>query len=456
VGAYLAALVAGLRREVGECLRESKSFAALEADIERLERECSTTGPEPDYATWRRLMQDYRSLLHRKACAANESASVARVYQSMAEFWEDADAQERGESRHTFWDTYEHGRRRQYEQIFARAYGASSALLLNSGMSTIAVVVGMLNLCAGSKILTGMRCYFETSDFLARYVSQAGVEVIRVPVDEPGRLTAALREFRPALAILETVTNVPGVPITRGHEEWLQASPDTFFLLDNSVQSHLTRWFDILPEDSRVLVAESATKYLAEECMAGVIYGHSEAVDRAREFARATGQQLQEKAFNYLSEANVELAGCKLLRHSRNVAAFAEELAACSTLFDFVRTLDANIAAAPESAAIFARGRGALIFLALRSHADDSEDLARRHRLLLESWREKTLAAGLELQIRAGFGWNQTSARVYESGRLNQADAPCFLRVSVGSEPTSAARAYGRLLGEAAREISAG
>ena len=320
-------------------------------------------------------------------------------------------------------------------------------------MSGIAVVTGMLNLKTDDNILTGDRCYFETSDYLARFVSQTGVNVIRVPVDEPKRITETLRQKRPTLAIFETITNVPGVPVAREWDEWLTASPTTFFLIDNSVQSHLTRWFEILPEDPRLLVVESGTKYLTEECMVGVIYGHADAVERARDYARATGQQLQEKAFNYVCEAEIKTAGRKLATHSRNVAAVMDELKPFASLFSFIRTLDTSTANEP-ALEVFRYGRGALIFAALKSHEADSESPAKLHRRLLVRWRELTLMSGIELHIRAGFGWNQTSARAYESGRLNQPDAPCFIRISVGCEPLDAVRRIALALGQAARDVT--
>ena len=259
----------------------------------------------------------------------------------------------------------------------------------------------------------------KTSDYLARFLSQTGVDVIRVPVDEPKRITETLRQKRPALAIFETITNVPGVPVAREWDEWLTASPTTFFLIDNSVQSHLTRWFEILPEDPRLLVVESGTKYLTEECMVGVI----------------------------------KTAGRKLATHSRNVAAVMDELKPFASLFSFIRTLDTSTANEP-ALEVFRYGRGALIFAALKSHEADGESLAKLHRRLLVRWRELTLMSGIELHIRAGFGWNQTSGRAYESGRLNQPDAPCFIRISVGCEPLDAVRRIALALGQAARDVT--
>jgi Cys/Met metabolism PLP-dependent enzyme len=453
-GRHYAELADGLRREIETLWFESPRREELCTDIDAFGRRCLHATRRLSYAEWRRLLEEYRGLVHRKASVANELSRVARIYSSMDEFWSDADAQERGESSHTYWDTYEHGRRRQLETIFANAYGSSAALLVNSGMSGIAVVTGMLNLRTGDNVLTGERCYFETSDYLARFVSQTGVTVRRVSVDEPEAITEALRQTRPALAIFETVTNVPGVPIARNWDKWLAASPKTFFLIDNSVQSHLTCWFEIMTEDPRVLVVESGTKYLSEEAMVGVLYGHAEAIERARDYARATGQQLQEKAFNYISEAEIRAAGRKLGCHSRNVTAFIESLQPFAPLFAFIRTLDAS--ARNEPLAIFRRGRGALIFAQLKTREGDAESLPKLHRWLLVRWRELMLKSGIELHIRAGFGWNQTSARAYESGRLNQADAPCFIRISVGCEPVEAVRTMAFALGQAAHDVTEG
>jgi cystathionine beta-lyase/cystathionine gamma-synthase len=454
VGEHFAELAAGLRHEVETYLDRSDLLGQLLTDIDRFEDTCRLAPPQLNYTGWRRMLEDYRRLVHRKASLANELSRIACSYASMDEFWRDAEAQERGESSHTFWDTYEHGRRRQLEEVLAQTYGSSSALLLNSGMSGIAVVTGMLNLRAGERILTGNRCYFETSDYLARFVSQTGVDIIRVPVDEPGSITRALKQLQPAMAIFETVTNTPDVPIARGFNDWLAAAPKTFFLIDNSVQSHLTRWFEILGENPRLLVIESATKYLTEECMAGVLYGHPDAVEKARNYARSTGQQLQEKAFNYLTEAGVKFVGRKLAWHSRNVAVINEELKSFASLFSFSRTLDNTAGNEPELEVIFRHGRGGLIFAALKVPGSDGGRLAELHRRLLARWRELTIEMGLELQIRAGFGWNQTSARAYESERLNQPDAPCFIRISVGTEPVAVARTLARALGQAAREVS--
>ncbi len=449
-------LAEGLQQEIKRYKYESETLSLLSRNIKEFKRQCQESLPELSYTDWRNLWRGYRSLVHQKASILNELSNFARSYPTMEEFWADTDAQAQGMSHYTFWDTYEHGRRRQLEQLLAKAYGSESALLLNTGMSAIAVVVEMLKLRPGAKVLTGERCYFETSDYLERYLVPRGIELVRVSVDEPTKMVETITKIQPELAIFETVINFPSVPVLSWFPKYLSASPETFFLIDNSVQSHLTRWFEMIEciYHSRILVVESAGKYLTHECMAGVVYGCTETVERARDFARATGQQLQEKAFNYLCETEIAQVSWQLARHSRNVTVFKEELKPYQSCFEFIRSLDSGIVQGHDAAKIFNNGVGALLFVSLPVPTiDEPITLAQKHRRLLNDWFMRVKELELDIQVRCGFGWNETVARVYESERLNQADAPSYLRVSVGIEPLSVIRSLAQALGEASRNI---
>jgi cystathionine beta-lyase/cystathionine gamma-synthase len=448
---YLAALTAGLAAEIEPWQERVPGLQELDADLERLRKVLECSPEAADLENLQRHWQCYRSLVHRKAAALNQASSIARSYESMEDFWADAAAQEKGLSADTFWDTYENGRRRQLELQFARAYGVPAALLVNCGMSALAVTTGAL-LRPGSVLLTGRHSYFETVEYVDEILTPAGVSVVRVPVQEPGAIVTALQQHKPQVALFETVTNGPEVEIPADIERWHTAGPDTLFVIDNSSQSHLCRWFDVVPSLAPwMLIIESAVKYLTHECMAGVVYGTSELVERARGNARGTGQQLQQRAFNYLCTAEVECVGLKLSLHSRNVRRFRAELASGSELFEFVRPLDGGGAGGE----IFRQGVGALVFIRLREAmvGEREEDIARLHRELLRRWRGECLAIGLNLFVRAGFGWNETSARVYESRQLNRADAPTYLRVSVGIEPEHVISTFARILVNAAQEV---
>ena len=64
------------------------------------------------------------------------------------------------------------------------------------------------------------------------------------------------------------------------------------------------------------------------------------------------------------------------------------------------------------------------------------------------------MAARLGVEVRAGFGWDRTCARVYEGGQLNQPDAPSYLRIAVGIEPEAEVRRLGAALGAALAETT--
>lgn len=449
---YLAQLVDALGREAAD--EGPTQGWHLTADIGLLARDCASAQREASYAGWLQLWARYRRIAERVARGFNQVASVSREYASMEEFWDDAGRQAAGSSPFTFWDTYEHGRRRRLEHRFAASYGAGSALLLNSGMSAVAVVIGALNLRAGDVIATGERCYFETSDLLERFVAASGIRIRRVPLDDSGAVIRMLEECAPRLLLFETATNAPNPVCPRSFSRWSSASPGTRMVVDNSVQSHATCWFDIRRRSGVPhLVIESAVKYLTHECMAGVIYGDEEDVEPSRDFARSTGQQLQERAFNWIRPGEVDHAGDRLRLHARNVRAFSEELRAEEGLWTYVRTLDEGAGTDRDAASLFEQGPGCLVFLSVDQGSSGDVPPDQLHRAVVNRWKEAAETAGLSLGIRAGFGWNQTSSRVYESSRLNQPDAPTYIRVSVGIEPEPVVHRLAGLLVESVQQV---
>jgi hypothetical protein len=322
-------------------------------------------------------------------------------------------------------------------------------------MSALAVALGAAGLRPGSVLLAPSNSYFETAELLETTLGPAGIQVLRVPVHEPGALLLALREHRPHAVLLESVTNGPELEVPLDIDRCHEAANGTVFIIDNSVQSHLCPWFALAPALApQLLVVESAVKYLTHECMAGVIYGGSALLAKARRVARVTGQQLQQRALSFLCTAEADHAVDRLALHSRNVRRFVAELMpAGASLFEYVRPLDGNGA----GSAVFANGVGALVFSQLRRWAaeESPEETARRHRELLQHWQAKCQAAGCDLPVRCGFGWSETAARVYESRALNRSDAPTYLRVTVGIEPEYVVGTLARALLEAAREVTA-
>jgi len=350
----------------------------------------------------------------------------------------------------TYWDTFENGRRKQLECVLAEVYNAEQAILVNCGMSAIAVALGSCKVKTGTRLLVGRARYFETSGLIERYLRPIGAEVHEVDIGQPNALTEALESFRPEVVLLETVANMPSVDPVRDIAKWSTCSSAPIFIIDNSVQSVLTHWFDLLDFPERLLVVESGTKYLTNDAMCGVIYGAQDLIEDARHFARDTGQFLQARALSYLDPAVIRLLPLRMATHSRNVRAFAAELTHCSVPALRLTTLDKKVC--DDNADVFVNGVGSLLYLEI---GDCDGPL---YRQILKEWRlrARSLGDAVVPDVRAGFGWVKSSARVYETAQLNRTDAPSYLRISIGLEGVEAMKASAQCLAEAVRQFSPG
>ncbi len=442
---YLFHLVESLRDEISkapENLKFSQAYCTAVSDLQRaLQTEMKREG---SFTRWCSLWNRYHQLSRTMGSYLTESGSVATSYASMDEFWADMTAQEHGETRTTIWDTYEHGRRRQLERIFAENYGSEAALLLNNGMSALLVALWSSGLRYRASVLTGQQSYFETSQLLVQTLAPFRLKVLRVSLAGVPHVVRALRDYKPDIALLETAVNLPTGHVLEGYESWHQASSKTVFIIDNSVQSLLTRWFAKAPDLShRLLVVESCVKYLTQDCMAGVIYGSAGLIERCRQVARGIGLLLQAAAFNYLREGEIRNSHERLLLHSRNVSVFLNELHSSSVRDAVYIGGIGHLERARHDSDLLANGVGAPVFVSITT---SRRKAAAIHRALLAEWQRLAANNGLVIPVRAGFGWPETTARVYESAVLNQADSPVYLRISIGIESPTVIREYARLL----------
>jgi len=442
---YLLALLSGLEEEAGRELRDPEAATILEK-AGLLGREIEAADLRR-FGPWQKAAHGYEGVADAVAAVRNTLSRTARSYDSMEEMARDAEAQAKGQSPHAVWEAEEHGRRRQLEGKIAERFGAEEALLVNSGSSAIAAAVGAQRLARGATLLTGRHGHPETTSFLSRYVTPGGVNIVRVPLGHSGTVIDALKTLRPELALVETATASPVSEVPSRVEEWFRASPMTTFVIDNTVQSLLTPWFGADKASSRrLVVVESAAKYLSHRCMAGMLYGPRALLSPIREYARATGQYLQEKAFNYIRPAEIEHLGWKLTRHATNARVFAEEASGCAEIE--VRMLDAE--ADPEArASLFAKGPGCLVFVQLACKRDPTA----AHRRLLASFQAHAKKRGAWVPVRAGFGWADTTARIQEPTGEKVNEGPRCLRVSVGIEPEHLVRELGRAMRAAGDEI---
>lgn len=441
VHAHLAQLASGLGDEIG-ALNGGNGLAA--PSIARLE--AALSDPAADFYDVADL---YREAAGEKAVWVGRRAEIAARYDSMDAFWHDAAEQQRGRSPRTFWDSYEHGRRRQLEAVLADAYGADEAVLVNSGMAALDVALGAAELRPGCRVLVHERAYFETAEYLEYVAARRGIEVVRVDMTAAERVDDALRAHDPAAILVETSLNCPpcDAPVLTdallGHRALL--------VVDNSLLSHAVPVHRLL-DRNRVLVVESAIKYLTRTCMGGVVYGSGDAITAARCYARRIGVQLQERAFAGLQVAELLTARERVALHGRNNRAFVAALA--GERWAWVRTATSSIEGRrdPLARAVRTAGAGALVYACIGGAG--ASDQAAVHRRLIAEWVRRARLRGLRLDVRAGFGWDETTVRAYESSALNQQDAPVYVRVSLGIEPEVICVELARLLNEVAAELS--
>ena len=371
---------------------------------------------------------------------------IIQDYDSMESYWSDYELINQGKSPHTYWDTYENGSRRQLEQKLADIYGSESALFLNCGMSALHVALESQNLKAGDSILLGQKSYFETFTWLDQYLKPRGIELIRVDTSDFGQLSKALSQVQPKICLLETVINSPDCICLDFSSDLFEIAQKTLFIIDNTVQSHLTTWFDDIPKQyhNQLLIVESATKYITDEIMVGLIYGSQNGLSKPRDYARTIGQQLQQAAFSKIKPSNLTKLESKLNKHSRNVKLFLESLSPHKSYFNYIRVLNQN-ANSINQKQIFKNGVGSLVFLKLNAN-----NLIETHRKLVKIWKDELQKQNIKIKICAGFGFDTTCLRSYEDNNLNQPDKPFYVRISIGIESSKKIKVMAKVLGEIA------
>lgn len=414
---YLRDLTSALTDEV-RAANACPHVKAFTDDANRL------TAAEPGRHNWYPALAAYTKLKRAFGSWLAGRAEVADSYLTMEEFWDAAAAQRAGTSGGTFWDTYEHGDRRRLEQVFAEAFRSDSSVLVNSGMSAVHVALSAV-LRPGDTVIVDRRSYFETGELLDTVLAPAGITVVRVDLSQPDQLDTALQRYQCAAVLVETALNAPvcTVPVFGG-------SPSPVVVVDNSILSHAVDFRQLARATcaERLLVVESAIKYATHDCSAGVVYGSGETIEAVRAYARRTGQQLQSKAFHFLRAAEIRSLAARMALHAERNRRFVEcldgtRLEIANTDFAAAGRLDAFAGLARQA------GPGSLVFL--RTAVEPERD----YTSIVNQWAARCRDRRLRLDIRAGFGWDVTSARSYRSGFLNQPDAPTFIRVSLGIGP---------------------
>jgi len=375
----------------------------------------------PSDGDGRELAAGYAELCRELTETLNRRYQVADPFTSMAEFWAKADLQGAGQAPGTYWDTYESGDRRRLEQVVATTFASPRALLVNSGMSAMYCVLSAL-LGPGDTLLTHDRGYFETTDLLENVLRPRGVEIVRADLGLPG--TDAHGD-PPSVVLAETVLNAPGcaLPDLRPTR-----APESVVVVDATFTSWSFDYADICRAvgSDNVIVVESGAKYVTRDASIGVVYAPTALDEQVRAFARRTGQQLQGRALNAVRRAEIATLRNRMAVHDANLVAFCDVLADSGMTITTGRSAAAARPGTTFAPLITKAGAGALVFVTAPAGVP-AVDFDR----VLDDWR---LASGGAVAVRAGFGWDRTTGRSYRSTRLNQPDAPEYLRVSVGLE----------------------
>jgi cystathionine beta-lyase/cystathionine gamma-synthase len=418
---------------VAEAEAIGRERPALRADIGGIvEGARSLADSRSGALSWDGAGARYQALCERLCAVLTAAGSIACEYGSMEEFWQDAERQAHGDSPNTFWDIYEHGARRRLEKRLAALYRVEDALLLNSGMSALAVAADAAGLRSGDGVWVNPAAYFETSDLLQRTQGQRGIAIAAFAPDSASA--------PPRLAIFESAQATPA--IGQKHDAVLERllATDCRIVIDNSLLGPGAAWPPYLTAHARVLFADSTAKYICRQVSGGLLYGSAKAVASAREIARGSGQQLQAAAFNHIRWGHIDAAALRLELHRRNARVLALALEASAAFLETGEAPQLNFACLGEAGSC-------ILFLRLRGK---DQTLALRHRRLLQRWRE---TAGADAPaIRAGYGWDRTTARCYEGQALKQSGVRDYLRISAGIESIASMARLAQTLALAIRE----
>lgn len=436
---YLGLLVSRLEAELAELSISATERAQLLAGCSELR----TQNPQRSVGE---SFKAYEAVCAAKGAARARVAQFADTYASMEDFWREAEAQEQGRGLGTYWDTYENGARRALEHVAAAAFGAEGSLLVNSGMSALDVALGGSGLGPGDRLLVHEHAYFETVDYLSRVAARRGVQAISADLTDARETARRLAEHEPRAVLLETAVNCPPCDVPRS-EPLLDG--EHLLIVDNSLLSHGVPWFELVPPE-RLVVFESGIKYLTRGCGMGVVYAQRARLETLREYARATGQLLQEKAFAFVQRGELDSAARRVGIHGRNALHFVEQIDRSAWASVWCATISCADRTDALAQAVSLSGPGSVVYVSLDS--PDERTVERRHREIATAWCAQAQTEGIGLRIRAGFGWSHSSVRAYESSKLNQAYAPVYLRISLGLESTEEVAVLAGLLNELAAE----
>ena len=280
------------------------------------------------------------------------------------------------------WGTFDYSRsgnptRTAVETTLASLEGGCGALAFSSGMAATHCATMLLN--SGDHIIAGMDIYGGTYRLLHKICNRAGIEVTLVDLQEPERLTSALRPTT-RMVWLESIGNpritVPDLPaivaIAKQHKLLVG--------VDNTFASPVL----MRPLELGVdIVMHSATKYFGghSDCLAGVLATASPELHKQLYFIQnATGAVLS--PFDaFLLGRGLKTLDLRMRAQCASAQRLAEFLQQHSAVEE---VLYPGLPTHPDHARatqLFGGLYGAMITFALRGSADDAKRVVKSTKL---------------------------------------------------------------------------
>lgn len=363
--------------------------------------------------------RDYYKLCDRLSILILKISTISQPYLSMEDFWEDALLQSKGKSPFTFWDIYEHGARRSLEKRFSNIYYSEDAILLNCGMSAISVALNLINFIDNDEIVVSKFGYFETSELLNKLIYTRNIKIIHLEDFDVKKHIKV-----PKIAILEIANSTPGSVTTLNEIISFLVKHNVFIIVDTSLYGPSIKLIDLFKDYENVIFVESTAKFICRKVMGGLIYGKKNMVDIARLYARGSGQLLQAVAFQNIRFSEIDNIYSRLNIHKRNLLIFKSLLGEVKSFLNLCNQSIPNIESIDTG--------GCILFI--RLIPKDNLSLSEIHRKIINSWIKSVKKFGIQLRVRAGYGWDNTTVRCYESIGLKQNGVDDYIRISIGIE----------------------
>lgn len=249
--------------------------------------------------------------------------AVTPIYNSVVYLYDEVDRLHRilaGEPGYVY-SRYGNPTTAALEEAVAVLEGGESAVAFASGMAALHAAILAAGLRAGDTIVAARDLYGVTYALLTETMAPLGVRTRFVEVARTEEVVAALKEERPRLFLLETMSNpllvVPDLPLLAAAAHGVGA----LVLVDNTFATpYLLRPL----EHGADFVVHSLTKYLAghDDVLGGIVVTKGELETGVRRQAQVVGAVLGPNEA-YLAHRGLKTLALRMRAHCENAARVA-------------------------------------------------------------------------------------------------------------------------------------